>query len=124
MLYHLLYPLRTTFIGFNLLGYITVRSAAAAVTALVVTFIVGPRIISWLKQKQIGEEIASKVWGYPYIPLFFLSCTFILMILTYINRPLESTAAVITILAGVPCYWLWIKRVKNSPSLKNERARR
>ncbi len=57
MLYHFLYPLRTAFFGFNLLGYITVRSAAAAVTALVVTLLIGPKVIRWLKRNQLGEEI-------------------------------------------------------------------
>ena len=57
MLYHLLFPLRSVFFGFNLLGYITVRSASAAVTALVVTVVVGPGIIKWLKRKQIVETI-------------------------------------------------------------------
>ena len=61
MLYHFLYPLRSVFIGFNLLGYITVRSAAAAVTALVVTFLIGPRTIRWLNRRQIGEEIRPEV---------------------------------------------------------------
>lgn len=57
MIYHLLYPLRQYFIGFNLFGYITVRSASAAITALLMTFILGPRIIRWLKRREIGEEI-------------------------------------------------------------------
>ena len=61
MLYHLLYPLRSYFFGFNLLGYITVRSAAAAVTALLVSFVVGPEIIRWLKRREIGEEIREEV---------------------------------------------------------------
>ncbi len=61
MLYHLLYPLRDVFFGFNLFGYITVRSAFAAVTALLVTFLIGPGIIRWLKQKGIGEEIREEV---------------------------------------------------------------
>ena len=60
MLYHLLYPLRDKFIGFNLLGYITFRSAAAAVTALLVTFIVGPYIIKWLRKKQFKEVIRAE----------------------------------------------------------------
>lgn len=57
MFYHFLYPLRTSFFGFNLLGYITVRSAAAAVIALVVTFLIGPKVIQWLRRNQVGEEI-------------------------------------------------------------------
>ena len=57
MLYHLLYPLKEHFIGFNLLGYITFRSAAAAILALFITFLIGPRIIRWLKIKERGETI-------------------------------------------------------------------
>jgi len=57
MLYHLFYGLRDQFIGFNLFGYITFRSAAAAVTALLVTFLIGPAIIRWLRRKELGEEI-------------------------------------------------------------------
>lgn len=57
MLYSLLYPLREYFIGFNLMGYITVRSASAAVTALIVTFLVGPPIIRLLRRIGLKEEI-------------------------------------------------------------------
>ncbi len=59
MLYHLLYPLRKYFFGFNLFAYISFRSAAAAILALLISFIIGPKIIRYLKKKQIGEEIRS-----------------------------------------------------------------
>ena len=36
MLYHLLYPLRDYFFGFNVFRYITFRSAYATVTALLI----------------------------------------------------------------------------------------
>ena len=57
MLYHLLYPLRDLFFGFNLLGYITFRSASAAVTALIISLFIGPFIIRKIKEWNIGEEI-------------------------------------------------------------------
>lgn len=60
MLYYLLYPLRDRFIGFNLFGYITFRSAAAAITALLITFFIGPIIIKWLKKKYIVETIREE----------------------------------------------------------------
>ncbi|MCX6160351.1 MAG: phospho-N-acetylmuramoyl-pentapeptide-transferase [Ignavibacteriae bacterium] len=41
--------------GFNIFRYLTFRSALAAITALIFTFIVGPRILNYLKKKQIGE---------------------------------------------------------------------
>jgi basic amino acid/polyamine antiporter, APA family len=64
----------------------------------------------------IGEERAAKVWGFPLVPLFFLSANLLLMIVAYINRPLESSAAVITVLIGIPCYYLWQKIEGNKKS--------
>ena len=44
---------------FNLFEYITFRSAIAAMTALIISFIIGPYIIDKLKKHQIGEEIRN-----------------------------------------------------------------
>jgi phospho-N-acetylmuramoyl-pentapeptide-transferase len=52
MLYLLLVPLADQFQVFNLFRYITFRSGGAVVTALLISFICGPRIIAWLKSKQ------------------------------------------------------------------------
>ncbi len=59
MLYYLLYPLKDYISGFNLFRYITFRSAWAAITALLISFIVGPYIIRKLREHQIGEEIRA-----------------------------------------------------------------
>ena len=42
--------------GFGLVRYITFRAAAAAVTALIIAFWLGPKIIRRLKEHQIGES--------------------------------------------------------------------
>ena len=57
MLYHLLYPLHTTFSGFNVFKYITVRSAGAALTALLVSFLLGPTLIAWLRRLKVGQHV-------------------------------------------------------------------
>ncbi len=57
MLYHLLYPLKVYVSWLNLMRYITFRSGAAAITALFISFIVGPWVIRKLREHQIGEEI-------------------------------------------------------------------
>ncbi|MCH7497049.1 MAG: phospho-N-acetylmuramoyl-pentapeptide-transferase [Candidatus Marinimicrobia bacterium] len=59
MLVHFLLPLRDWFIGFNLLRYITFRGGAAAVTALLLTFWIGPALIRLLTRLQIGEAIRA-----------------------------------------------------------------
>ncbi len=57
MLYWLLVPLRGDFFFFNVFRYITVRTALAGITALVLSFILGPRLIRLLQKRQIGQEI-------------------------------------------------------------------
>ncbi len=60
MLYDLARPLASQFILFNLFRYITFRSGAACLTALVVSFILGPPLIRWLKSLQRnGQPIRS-----------------------------------------------------------------
>lgn len=56
MLYNLLFPLAQEHQFFNLFRYLTFRSGGAILTALVISFIVGPRLIRWLKSKQHGGQ--------------------------------------------------------------------
>ena len=57
MLYHLLYPLRDKFFGFNVFRYITFRSAGAVLTALIITFLLGPSMIAWLRRLKVGQQV-------------------------------------------------------------------
>ncbi|HUI68376.1 MAG TPA: phospho-N-acetylmuramoyl-pentapeptide-transferase [Nitrospirota bacterium] len=57
MLYHLLYPLHSVFSGFNVFKYITFRSAGAVITALIVSFALGPRMITWLRRLKVGQHV-------------------------------------------------------------------
>jgi phospho-N-acetylmuramoyl-pentapeptide-transferase len=52
MLYHLLYPLADQISAFNVFRYITFRTGGAVMTALLVSFWLGPSLIRWLKKKQ------------------------------------------------------------------------
>jgi phospho-N-acetylmuramoyl-pentapeptide-transferase len=56
MLYDLARPFASQFILFNLFRYITFRSGAACLTALVVSFILGPPLIRWLKSRQTNGQ--------------------------------------------------------------------
>lgn len=47
--------------GFGVFQYVWFRSAAAAITALLISFIVGPRIIAALKRNQIGEQAKAEL---------------------------------------------------------------
>jgi len=57
MLYHLLYPLHTTFSAFNVFRYITFRTIYAVLTAFLICFLLGPWVIRRLAGMQIGQHI-------------------------------------------------------------------
>jgi len=58
MLYNLLVPLAGDFQPFNLFRYLTFRSGCAVFTALIISFLIGPKIIAWLRSKQAeGQPI-------------------------------------------------------------------
>ncbi len=59
MFYHLLEPLTDIFSGFNVIRYITFRSAYAAVTALVLSFLLGPWLIRRLRGWKIGQQVRA-----------------------------------------------------------------
>ena len=52
MLYNLLYPLTGDIAVFNLFRYLTFRTGGAIMTALIISFILGPTIINRLKNQQ------------------------------------------------------------------------
>jgi len=57
MLYHLLYPLAAEHGAFNVVRYITFRTAAAALTALFISFLLGPPLIRALERRRVGQPI-------------------------------------------------------------------
>jgi phospho-N-acetylmuramoyl-pentapeptide-transferase len=52
MFYNLVYPLADVFSPFNLFRYLTFRSIAAFLTALILSFLIGGVLIRWLRSKQ------------------------------------------------------------------------
>jgi phospho-N-acetylmuramoyl-pentapeptide-transferase len=52
MLFNFLYPFADDIALFNLFRYLTFRTGGAIMTALIISFILGPTIINWLKSQQ------------------------------------------------------------------------
>jgi phospho-N-acetylmuramoyl-pentapeptide-transferase len=57
MLYYLFYPLRDWWFGFNVFKYITFRAAMASLTAFVISLVLAPMIIRWLRELNFGQNI-------------------------------------------------------------------
>jgi phospho-N-acetylmuramoyl-pentapeptide-transferase len=60
MLYHLLYELRDVFVGFGVFRYITFRTAFAALTALLISLILGPWLIERMRHIKLGQFIREE----------------------------------------------------------------
>ncbi len=60
MFYYLLYPLHTDYAFLNVFRYITFRTIYAVLTALVISFFLGPAIIRWLQRLHIGQQIREE----------------------------------------------------------------
>ncbi len=58
MLYHLLYP------PLNVVQYITVRTAAAGITAFLISLVLGPWLIRTLREFQIGQVVRDDLAGH------------------------------------------------------------
>ncbi|MDV2999990.1 MAG: Serine/threonine exchanger SteT [Chroococcopsis gigantea SAG 12.99] len=51
-----------------------------------------------------------KTWGYPFTPIIFLGISLWMLIFSYQARPLESSLGLLTIVLGLPVYWLANKK--------------
>jgi len=60
--YEWIYPLHTMpgLGAFNVFRYITFRAAYAAITALLMCFVLGPPMIEWLRQVKLGQVIRQE----------------------------------------------------------------
>jgi len=61
MIYHLFVPLAAKFSLFNVFRYITFRSVYALLTALVISIVLGPRLIAWLSSLHCRQHILEEV---------------------------------------------------------------
>ncbi|MFH0771821.1 MAG: phospho-N-acetylmuramoyl-pentapeptide-transferase [Candidatus Omnitrophota bacterium] len=60
MFYHLLYPLRDLFFGFNVFKYITFRAAGAVITSFLICVLAGPFLIRKLREFKIGQVVRKE----------------------------------------------------------------
>jgi APA family basic amino acid/polyamine antiporter len=50
-----------------------------------------------------------KLWGYPYVQIVFIIVGILMLILAFLERPVESLIAIATVMIGIPFYY-WFKR--------------
>ena len=59
---------------------------------------------------RIMNQSGLKMPGYPVIPAFFILASFMILVLTFMERPVESSIALGIIIAGIPVFYLLRRR--------------
>jgi phospho-N-acetylmuramoyl-pentapeptide-transferase len=113
----------------RLFRYITIRSAGAAITALILSWWLGPRIIHWLKQLKFGQDYADKAEeagglgarvlskkGTPTMGgiLIIAVLVFSTMLWAQWNAQVELTLLSVLVLAGLGFYDDYAKIIQQS----------
>ncbi len=77
-------------------------------------WIAGAAAIFTLRRKYPEREGSYKTWGYPLIPMIYILTLSGILINTLFEKPVESFAGIVIMIAGVPVYYFWNKfRRKN-----------
>ena len=114
MLYELLFPLADRHIIFNVFQYISFRAAGAMVTALVVSFFVGPIVIRRLETGRVGQVIRAegpkshrKKAGTPTMGgvIMLVSILVSTSLWARVFDPYVSIAVVVTLAMGAIGFW-------------------
>jgi len=63
-----------------------------------------------LRKKQPDLERPYKVWGYPYVPAFFIIFSSAIMVNTFFESPEQSLMGLGLTLLGIPAYLYWKKK--------------
>jgi APA family basic amino acid/polyamine antiporter len=67
-------------------------------------------VASLFRLRKAGQSVLHMP-GYPLVPLIYVGAGTMMLILSYLERPMESSLAICTVLAGIPVF-LWFRRKK------------
>lgn len=63
-------------------------------------------VIGVIKLRYTKQSI-FKMPGFPFIPLFYLLTGVLILILAFLERPFESSCAILTVIIGIPVYFVF-----------------
>jgi APA family basic amino acid/polyamine antiporter len=65
-------------------------------------------VLGVFKLRRLG--IAGKLLGFPLTPIFFIIISLLMLIFSFLQRPLESLVAIATLLLGIPLYFCFFRK--------------
>lgn len=67
-----------------------------------------------LRARKPSEKGNYQTWGYPYTPALFILFNLFMMVYLLVNKPVEATAGLITVLSGLVVYFLLERKPSES----------
>ena len=64
-------------------------------------------------RRRAGFERGYSMWGYPVVPIVFIVSSFVIVANQIISDPKESMIGLSYILAGLPVYYIWVRKNSN-----------
>ncbi|MCP4725291.1 MAG: amino acid permease, partial [bacterium] len=65
-----------------------------------------------MKLRLSGKSVL-KISGFPIVPILYIIPNIIILVLAYLERPVESSIAVATVISGIPLYYYFFKKNGN-----------
>ncbi len=66
-------------------------------------------VLGVFKMRRTGKSVV-KLPGYPLAPAIYLTAALLILTLAFFQRPVESSIAIVTVLAGIPIYYFFKRR--------------
>jgi APA family basic amino acid/polyamine antiporter len=73
--------------------------------AAVLFFVLGGLAVFRLRWIRPDAPRPYRTWGYPVVPAVFVVGSFVLVVNTLVERPIESLAGLALVALGIPAYW-------------------
>lgn len=61
-------------------------------------------------RQRSSNPAAPRLPGYPFTQILYILAGVMILVLSYLERPLESSIATVTVLAGIPAYFFFVRK--------------
>jgi len=62
----------------------------------------------------INHPMALRMAGFPFTQILYIATGILILVLAFLERPIESSIALMTVIAGIPAYYLFKRTTGNS----------
>jgi len=63
---------------------------------------------------RINHPMALRMAGFPFTQILYIATGILILVLAFLERPIESSIALMTVIAGIPAYYLFKRTTGNS----------